>query len=106
MDVVNAGLVVPAWIGRRIALGGQFLEEVGHLLAANDAGKRAILAPHTDTRMQHHEHEERRLTLGETQRRDRADTFGVRHPRNSSKMRGSGLRPEWPPRPPTPVSMR
>ena len=88
VDVVDAGLVVPARVGRRVALGQRVLEEVVHLLAANDAGKRAVLAPKTDARMQHHGHQETRLTLGETQRRDRAHALGEGHPRNSSADAG------------------
>ena len=55
--------------------------------------------------MQHHFDQEGSLALREAEGGNPPDALLVRH-RNSSKMRGLGLRPDRPPRPPRPVLMR
>jgi hypothetical protein len=53
------------------------LDEVGALLAVDDAGERAVLTLHEDAGMEQYVHEKPCLPLGEAERRDRVDALGV-----------------------------
>jgi hypothetical protein len=64
-----------------------------------------ILPAEKEARVQHHFDQEGSLPMRESEAYDALDALLVRH-RNSSKMRGLGLRPDRPPRPPRPVLMR
>ena len=84
---------------------GQLLEEVDQLLSAGDARERAVLPAEKEAGVQHHFDQEGGLPIREAEAGDALDALLVGH-RNSSKMRGLGLRPDRPPRPPRPVLMR
>ena len=101
MDVVHLGLVMSTRVGRGTAPRLECVEEVSRFLPSDDAGIGAVLAAQTDARMQHHGDEEPRLTLREPKPGDVGDALRGRHQRNSSAMRGSGVRRPPPPRVPT-----
>src|SRR3989442_11366105 len=101
MDVVDLGLVVSTRVSRGTVLGDKRVEEVPRLLSGDDAGIGAVLAAQTHARVQHHGDEESRLTLRESKPGDVRDALRGRHQRNSSAMRGSGVRRPPPPRVPT-----
>ena len=105
VQVVDASLVVAAAIRCRQLPAGQPLEEVDHLLSTGDARKRAVLPAQKEAGMEHHFDQEGGLSMCEAEACDALDALLVGH-RNSSKMRGLGLRPDRPPRPPRPVLMR
>ena len=105
LQVIDTRLVVAAAIRCRELPCGQLLEEVDQLLPADDSGKSAVLAAQKETGMQHHFDQEGGLPVSEAECCDPRDALLVSH-RNSSKMRGLGLRPDRPPRPPRPVLMR
>jgi hypothetical protein len=87
VDVKDAGLVVPAPIGRCELAARQFVQEVDQLLTAGDARKRAVLATQEEAGVQHYLDQECSLALREAECGDPRDPLLVRH-RNSSKMPG------------------
>jgi hypothetical protein len=69
------------------------LDEVGALLAMDDAGERAVLALDEDAGVQQHVEEKARLALSEAERRDRVEALGIRDVDRPSVRRGRQLHP-------------
>jgi len=78
---------------RRESTFDKSLDEVGALLAVDDAGERAVLPLDEDARMQQHVEEKARLALSEAERRDRVEALGIRDVDRPSVRRGRQLHP-------------
>ena len=77
VKVVDASLAVSAEVGRRQLSARQLLEEVDHLLPADDSGKRAVPAAQKETGMQHHFDQEGGLPVSEAECCDPLDALLV-----------------------------
>ena len=105
VQVVDARLAGAAQVGRHELATGELGEKVDQLLPADDARERTVLPAQKDAGMQHHLDQEGGLALRKSEVGDPRDPLLVGH-RNSSTIRGFGLRPDRPPRPPIPALMR
>src|SRR5262249_10262689 len=76
--------------------GDEFVEEVAHILAVPNPGKRRVLTPQAIPTVQRHGHEEARLARREAEGFERADPILERH-RSQEIVRSVSSKDMWMP---------
>jgi hypothetical protein len=95
VHVIDASAVEPTRVRGRESSRDQLREKVARLLPVDDAGEGGVLPEQTNARVLHHEHEEPRLALGESELCDGGNTFGLSYSSSSARC-GSKGRPRLP----------